>query len=616
MHVIVGGRSVRVRADRSIGKGGEADVYALGRAQALKLFKPPSHPDFAASVDDRTAAERRIAEQQRKLREFPVDLPGAVIVPEQLAYDANDPSRIVGYAMKRVPRATPLFRLAEPRNRKLTEVEQVLTWLRSVGAALTAIHERGVVVGDFNDFNLLAQGDDVFFIDADSFQFGRFPCRVFTERFVDPLLAGSKPTGLAPRSPMSKESDWYAYTVLVFTLLLGVSPYGGVYRPARASRRVNHNLRPLRRITLFDDDVVRPRASLPLATLADDLLSYFRAVFEDDVRGPFPMQLLGVRFSRCGACGAEFARRSCPVCALTVQLPPKQLRQGIAVDVLREFPKGAQLRAARVTDGAVECLIECGGEVLSSQGGRWTVVGGARYELASRPVVVTATWQLQSVDGRDIYDVVDAWSDEPAVAANEHHVYWVSGGRLMRDAAYSPVEIGRVLSGQTRLWVGARFGVGFYRAGTLTRGFCFHAERQHLDDSVALPQLTGEVVDAQCTVGDRLAWLVIHERRAASSVAHLVVIARDGAVVYQRTAPGHASDWMLSVRGAVAVDSTLLVPTDRGVVRVQIDNGRVRSPHVFAGTVDWVDAESRLFVTREGLVAVSARRVVRLSVVS
>ena len=47
MDVWVAGKRVRVDPRDALGKGGEADVYRLGADQALKLFKPPEHPDYA-----------------------------------------------------------------------------------------------------------------------------------------------------------------------------------------------------------------------------------------------------------------------------------------------------------------------------------------------------------------------------------------------------------------------------------------------------------------------------------------------------------------------------------------------------------------------------------------
>lgn len=46
MKVLLGGKSIQTKPSASIGKGGEADVFNIGGGRALKIFKPPTHPDF------------------------------------------------------------------------------------------------------------------------------------------------------------------------------------------------------------------------------------------------------------------------------------------------------------------------------------------------------------------------------------------------------------------------------------------------------------------------------------------------------------------------------------------------------------------------------------------
>jgi len=78
------------------GSGGEAEVYDIGGV-VLKVFKAPDHPDHLRP-EDREAAKRRIDEHQRKLVQFPQNLPARVVVPRELARDAS--GKIVGYTMQ------------------------------------------------------------------------------------------------------------------------------------------------------------------------------------------------------------------------------------------------------------------------------------------------------------------------------------------------------------------------------------------------------------------------------------------------------------------------------------------------------------------------------------
>ena len=92
---------------------------------------------------------------------------------------------------------------------------------------------------------------------------------------------------------------------------------------------------------------------------------------------------------------------------------------------------------------------------------------------------------------------------------------WLAGGALWRATRLGPERIGSVLAGQTRAWVGAKLGVGFYRAGGYAVGFVFRPDRGGLDDRVALPKLRGQLVDAHAIIGDDRAWLFLTPPNAA-----------------------------------------------------------------------------------------------------
>jgi hypothetical protein len=136
---------------------------------------------------------------------------------------------------------------------------------------------------------------------------------MFSERFVDPRLCDA---GLHPIRPHDAASDWFAFAVMVFRTLFGVSPWGGVTRRATGVARV------VQRITVYANDVTYPRAARPLAIVPDELTTVFRAIFERDERGVFPRGVLErLRFARCAACGDEHARVVCPACQTRAPVP-------------------------------------------------------------------------------------------------------------------------------------------------------------------------------------------------------------------------------------------------------------------------------------------------------
>ncbi len=304
----LGGASIALDQLAPRGQGGEADVYDLGDGRALKVFKTPDHPDVAGVPELERVATLRLAEQRDKLRAFPAGLPLHVVRPGELATRSKRRDDVAGYAMAKVD-GEPLLRFAEPHWRRAHPVDGnvVVAALRHLHGTVDAVHRAGVVIGDFNDSNVLVAGERCWLIDADSWQFGRWACAMFSERFVDPRLCAPGATAPLLARPHDADGDWYAFAVMAFRSLLLLGPYGGVFAPADASRRVPQAARPLHRISVFDPEVVYPKAAVPWQVLPDALIEQFRALFQDGRRGRFPVELLdGLRLRRC-ARGAESA---------------------------------------------------------------------------------------------------------------------------------------------------------------------------------------------------------------------------------------------------------------------------------------------------------------------
>ncbi|HTM23348.1 MAG TPA: hypothetical protein VL172_22655, partial [Kofleriaceae bacterium] len=332
-----GGAAVDVDPARLLGTGGEAEVYDVGGGRALKLFKPPDHPDLAGQPAAQEAARRRLAELPERLAEFPRGLPARVVAPERVATRGRR-GPVAGYLMRLVPGAESMWSLGDLAARRRPGAgNRAVAVLRDLHATVSAVHAAGVVIGDFNDLNVLVAGERTHLIDADSFQYGRWPCPLFTERFVDPRLCDAD--ALVLRRPHDPDSDWYAFAAMLVRLLLGVGPWGGVHRPP-SGPAVAPAARPLHRISFLHRDVIPPRAAIPARALPDELLSHLAAIFERDQRGPFPATLLDrLRWTFCPTCNAEHARPICPTCAGTpTHLPSLTIRGHLRVEVLDELP--------------------------------------------------------------------------------------------------------------------------------------------------------------------------------------------------------------------------------------------------------------------------------------
>ncbi len=617
MDVYLRGKRIKLDPTRSLGKGGEADVFDLGGGRALKIFKTPDHPDYQGLPIEQKAAEQRIALHQSKLRAFPTGLPRQVIAPEELATDRSGRS-VVGYAMPIVAPAAPLVRFGEPLFRRAGVANRdVVMLFREIHTAVSGLHAAGVVIGDFNDLNVLVtSGAQPRFIDADSFQFGPYPCSVFTERFVDPLLCDRE--GATPRlaRPYNPNADWYAFSALLMQSLLFVAPYGGVYLPKDASRRIPNGARPLHRITVFHPEVRYPKPATRYEVLPDDLLQYLHRVFEKDERGPFPAGLLDrLQFVACTHCAVEHARAVCPFCTpgATTQARPVLTVRGEVV-CTRVFDTGGVVLHACVEKGVLRFLYHEAGGYRREDGSvvfRGDLDPTLRFAILGSSTLVGRGGELAVLcPGRGPERLsVDSDGTGPAFACNGRHRYWTSAGRLLRDVpatlgGASTEGIGDVLSGQTRIWAGPTFGLGLYRASNVSVAFTFDSERRGINDTLRLPPLQGQLVDAACALDERRAWLLLALHHGGRTIHLCLAYSRTGALEATAEATAGDGSWLGTLRGKCATQGMLLAPTDAGIVRIEVRDGALQKTREFPDTEPFVDEASQLLVGKDGLYVV------------
>src|SRR5687768_3972308 len=114
-------------------------------------------------------------------------LPTQVIRTDELATDGAGQT-VLGYTMRLLSSAEALQRYGDRTFRASVSGGDVAGIFRDLDGTVAGLHRAGVVIGDFNDQNVLVTGGRAWLIDADSLQFGPFFCTVYTERFLDPLL--------------------------------------------------------------------------------------------------------------------------------------------------------------------------------------------------------------------------------------------------------------------------------------------------------------------------------------------------------------------------------------------------------------------------------------------
>ncbi len=625
MNVYVRGKKIHLKPNQAIGKGGEAEVFNLGGDKALKLFKSANHPDYQQFPQQQQAAKVRLAQHQHKLRQFPTHLPNRVIQPQELVTDRSGQT-ILGYTMQLLTGTEVLNKYSQGSFRQVGISNQTVVQIfQDLHDTVAQLHLAQVVIGDFNDLNVLVKGTKAYLIDADSFQYGSFPCPVFTARFVDPLLCDPQGNQLSLQKPHSTDSDWYAYSVMLMQCLLLVSPYGGVYRPQDPSRRIPQDRRPLKRITVFHPEVKYPKPAIPYQVLPDELLHYFAQVFEQDLRQEFPRYLLdNLHWQTCSNCGREYARSSCPDCVTTVSIIVVQGK----VTVKPIFTTSGLILAANFSDSSLQWLYHERGNykreddsiILSGEldpylrcqfQGRATLIG-------KQERLITFSSKRSRRDplrGAPNHLAIDSYNQIAQFATTQSSLYWLHNGQLLRDGTLGAEYIGDVLAGQTQFWVGSHFGFGYYSASNLHVAFVFDVRHRGINDRVKLPRWSGQLLDATCVFSTELGWFFWATQEQGQIFHHCAVIRSDGAIVATTQERPNENSWLTNLYGKCAVGNFLLTATDEGIVRVETQNDQIVITKEFPDTEPFVDSSCRLIAAPQGLYVIKPQEIYLLRLV-
>jgi len=623
--VQIGGAAYTIKDDSMIGEGGEARVYLTevdGVKQAVKLYKTPNDPSLAGDTEqdklNRKGAKLRLEKCGEKLMAFPrLDI-DRVIMPRHLVHSGN---KIVGYTMNLVPDPDVLRRYSEANFRQGgIDTNDVIKVLVQLHDTVGTLHKHRVVIGDFNDLNILVNLKlGPFIIDADSFQYGKFICQSFTQRFADPTLCDPSRNALLLCNPHNEDSDWYAFAVMVFQSLLFVGPYDGIYRPKK-KQQVKHDARPLHRITVLDSDVKYPKFAKKIASpdyLPDDLLDTFDKIFHDDKRGEFPLHLLeSTRWTKC-TCGAEHARAVCPKCTAPGIVKSVMEVKG-TVTSERIFKTSGTILCSSVQGGRIRWLYhECGTYYREPMQGLPTghklfdskLEPRIRYRVNGDITCLAKDNQWLAFDlGMKKVDsaLVDCFGALPVYDANSKRIYWAQNGRLLaRAPGGAERTVGQVVSNQTLFWIGEKFGFGFYKAGELYEFFVFDSDSGIIRDGVSVPPIKGHLYDTACSFSSDRCWFFVSYQDGGKAYNRCTLISKDGVVLGNASEDAKGDTWLSGIRGKCAVGHTLFAATDDGIQRIEQNNAQLLLSKVFPDTEPFVEAGCNLLQGNDGLYVVT-----------
>jgi len=255
---------------------------------------------------------KHLARTERKLKRMIANPPKdparslnhvSIAWPQELLYARQSGGDFVGYLMPRVQGRT-LVHWFNPRLRSqqlskpLSPAEVKLysyRIARNLAAVVEALHDKGYVIGDLNESNVLVNEQAlVSVIDTDSFQVSAiersgdmilvFPCPVGKPEYTAPELQG-RPFASQMRQA---DHDRFALAVLLFQILLdGNHPYRGIWRgqgdPPNLSERIRQELWPYN--SRLSAQVAPPPGLAPLSRwIPAEIETLFRRCFEGKSR--------------------------------------------------------------------------------------------------------------------------------------------------------------------------------------------------------------------------------------------------------------------------------------------------------------------------------------------
>lgn len=216
------GRTLTLGA--SLGHGGEGAVYELVEDPLLvaKIYNKPVNPTQHHKL------ETLIELADPKVTEM-------AAWPSMIVRGVGRSSSTVGFTMRKLTSYRPIHELFSPRSRRLKFPEmdfgELLKVAHNLAVAIHRVHEKGCVIGDINESNVLVNAaGEVRLIDCDSIQVPSSNsdphlCRVGVPGFTPPeLQIGAN----FDKNPRTVNHDGFGLAVMIFQLLfLGRHPFAG-----------------------------------------------------------------------------------------------------------------------------------------------------------------------------------------------------------------------------------------------------------------------------------------------------------------------------------------------------------------------------------------------------
>lgn len=620
MQVLVDGIPVNLDKRNVLGSGGEGTVYKAkvkNQTVALKVYEKPS----------KARAEKLLA-----FDTLPRKFTDRIISPEILAYGQS--GMVVGFTMPLISGAfTEIAGFSNKKFRtsfRISPKDVAKVFLDGI-PTLTNIHSQGFVVGDLNDLNVLTQAEKMLWWDVDSWQFGKFPCPVATETYIDPMLYG---VDLSVKPVFVPGNDWYSYAVMLFKSLLMVHPYGGTHKtflglPERA----------VRKITVLDFGVTYPVIGISPDILTDDMHNIFESYFKKGSRSIFPESKLREyvdSLRQCTKCGSHFpsTRGTCPVCSakmvILIQKPVLSSKDMEVVEIIRV---DGQILYLKIFGDEVRVLADIKGKInLVTKKSNlpayskelFSAIQGAKFEMDSENLYVNKPGEedvlVYRIKDNKLLGKISTRTFTPTrksvFRANANSLYRIDGAELkcgkIDGNGMEEVVLRRVMEDQTWFWVDQNsFEPYVFGLFQVVRQQVYWMIKDGSFYDVNIPTLeTGEILkEVSAKFSSQGVFLLRTTQKNGKDYIRQEMVDSSGRVTYSNTTPVSAHP-NPEVHGQAYATGIVLHPTDRGVMQEKITSGETK---IFPATRGYVDGGDTLFRFGNSILAQKQDRVIQIT---
>lgn len=608
--VIYKKKKITLDDSNALGTGGEATVILHGN-EALKVYHNPS------------------VARGKKLLDFiklGVRLPDNVAAPLDLIYDTN--SNIIGFSMpvaaKKCKEAICLS------NKKIRLKEQinsnhVITFFEHNKKTTDIIHANGLIIGDNNDLNVLYTDNFLsVFIDVDSFQFGKYPCPVGTDQFIDPMLYG---IDLSKKPYFSKETDWYSFAVMLFKSLLWAHPYGGTHDTldslvARAKQKV----------TVFDSGVIYPRVALKPETISQELLDYFHRVFKLGERPDLPVALLSSHknsFIQCNKCNKFFyrGRGQCPMCFVPIVQPSISISPIATTHKIDEDKclsenlfktEGTILFSKIMKDKRIILVVFSGRQTdlhILHENDRVSTyklwdghVRNVKYGFFKDFLVIGRNDELMvfSVENTRLFAVAKTttttFDGTLMFGCSDEKLYRLTDQTLLSTEVFQgqlvDTVVTQTLQNQTWFEIGETgLGLSYFRVFEEYYYFVFSKKGRY---EIQIPKLNGKLIEVVVEISVNTVLLLQKTLYNGRTYSHFYLIDEMGTILETKTEESINSELLKNLQGKCLIGSSVMHPTDAGVVIERHQQLTLKKE-----TANYVDSSDALFIYKDGILVVS-----------